>query len=378
MAFDKIKQNDVLGLHEPDLSGNELAYVTECITTGWVSSVGKFVDQFEQDLAAYTGVTRAVAVVNGTAALHLALLVVDVKAGEEVLTPALTFVATTNAIAYTGAIPHFIDSGKTDLSVCPESLSQYLEKIVDSRNGKSINKHTGRVISALVVMHTLGNPADMKSLKLVAKKYNLKLIEDAAEGIGSYIDNQHVGTIGDIGIFSFNGNKIMTTGSGGALVSHDQELMKKAKHLSTTAKASTDGFFYHDEVGYNYRLSNINAALGVAQLERIDDFLLHKKKLAEYYQHYFDPIIGLRFVSPEFGSQSNYWLCAIQLNTVNTVDGDGVTLHEIINTAHKQKIMLRPLWQLNNEFPMYNSSPSMELKNAKKHVNSVLCLPSSV
>lgn len=368
-----LKKNSVLGLHEPDLSGNELAYVTECITTGWVSSVGKFVDQFEHDLAVYTGVPKAVAVVNGTAALHLALLLMDVKAGEEVLTPALTFVATTNAIAYTGAIPHFVDSGETDLSVCAKGLAEYLDTIVDIKDGQSINKNTGRVISALIVMHALGNPADMKALKLVAEKYHLKLIEDAAEGMGAYIDNQHVGTIGDIGIFSFNGNKIMTTGSGGALVSHDENVMKKAKHLSTTAKASSDGFFYHDQVGFNYRLANINAALGVAQLERMNEFIQYKATLATYYKNYFDKIDGCRFIAPEFGGISNYWLCAVQINETGSP-----TLNSLIEQAHKQGVMLRPLWQLNNELPMYKDCPQMPLKNAERHVASVLCLPSSV
>lgn len=368
----RLKHQPLLGLHEPDLTGNELAYVSECITTGWVSSVGKFVDQFEHQLATYTGVPKAVAVVNGTAALHLALLLMDVKAGEEVLTPALTFVATTNAIAYTGAIPHFVDSGITDLSMCPDSLAEYLTRVVEIRNGKSVNKQTGRIISALVVMHVLGNPANMLALKKIAQEYHLKLIEDAAEGIGSFIDGKHLGTLGDIGIFSFNGNKIMTTGSGGALVSHDVELMKKAKHLSTTAKASSDGFFYHDQVGYNYRLSNINAALGVAQLERIDEFLANKRKLAEYYQECFSRADGVRFIAPEFGSQSNYWLCAVQCENISLEE-----LNRIISSAHEQHIMLRPLWQLNNELPMYQYAPAMPLVNAKKQVASTLCLPSS-
>ena len=367
-----LKNNSVLGLHEPDLSGNELAYVTECVKTGWVSSVGKFVDQFENNLATYVGVPKAVAVVNGTAALHLALLLMNVKVNEEVLTPALTFVATTNAIGYTGAIPHFVDSGSSDLSACPELLSRYLKAIVEFRNGKSVNKNTGRVISALVVMHVLGNPANMPALKVLAEEYHLKLIEDAAEGMGSYVDGKHVGTLGDIGIFSFNGNKIMTTGSGGALVSHDQDLMKKAKHLSTTAKASSDGFFYHDQMGFNYRLANINAALGVAQLERLDEFLHHKNLLANYYAENFGNNSSIRFIKPEFGGTSNYWLCGIELDGVGESD-----LKVIISAAHAQGIMLRPLWQLNNELPMYKDCPSMNLTNAKRHVNSVLCLPSS-
>ncbi|GGY72327.1 perosamine synthetase [Cellvibrio zantedeschiae] len=371
-SVNHLKHTAVLGLHEPDFSGNELAYVSECITSGWVSSVGKFVDQFEQNIAAYTGVPKAVAVVNGTAALHLALILMNVKVGDEVLTPALTFVATTNAIAYTGAVPHFVDSGKTDLSVCPDLLAEYLKANVIIRDGKSVNKNTGRIITALIVMHTLGNPANMQALKTLAAEYHLKLIEDAAEGMGSFIDGKHVGTIGDIGIFSFNGNKIMTTGSGGALVSHDIELMKRAKHLSTTAKTSEAGFFFHDEVGYNYRLANINAALGVAQLERLPEFLTHKKKLADYYQAFFDKHGAFRFVAPEFNSTSNYWLCAVQIKNCDVTE-----LNRLIALAHQEHIMLRPLWQLNNELPMYAACPSMALTNAKNHVNSTLCLPSS-
>ncbi len=367
-----LQKSAVVALHEPDLSGNELAYVTDCVTSGWVSSVGKYVDQFEQNLANYVGVPKAVAVVNGTAALHLALLLMDVKSGDEVLTPALTFVATTNAISYVGAIPHFVDSGKTDLSVCPEILATYLETHVVKRGGVSFNRETGRKISALVVMHALGNPANMQALKAIAKQYNLKLIEDAAEGIGARIGNEHVGTVGDIGIFSFNGNKVMTTGSGGALVSHDLELMKKAKHLSTTAKVSSEGFFYHDAVGFNYRLANINAALGVAQLERLPEFLQNKKLLADYYRSYFGTKDGIRFIDPEFGGQSNYWLCAIQIENIVTSD-----FNLVLDRAHKDGIMLRPLWQLNNELPMYQQCPSMNLTNAQRLVSGCFCLPSS-
>jgi perosamine synthetase len=212
----------------------------------------------------------------------------------------------------------------------------------------------------------------MRALKKIATEYHLKLIEDAAEGMGSFIDGEHVGTIGDIGIFSFNGNKIMTTGSGGALVSHDAELMKRAKHLSTTAKTSDAGFFFHDQVGYNYRLANINAAIGVAQLERLDEFLLLKKRVADYYRNSFETSECVIFVDPEFGGVSNYWLCAIQVPTINVGD-----FNRVIQHAHEQRIMLRPLWQLNSELPMYLSSPAMDLTNARKHVSSTLCLPSS-
>jgi perosamine synthetase len=367
-----LKRAAPLGLHEPDLSGNELTYVTECITSGWVSSVGKFVDQFERNIADYTDVSKAVAVVNGTAALHLALLVTGVKANDEVLTPALTFVATTNAICYLGAIPHFVDSGVSDLSVSPEKLSTYLASIADTKSGITINKHTGRRISALIVMHALGNPANMQALKTIAKDYQLILIEDAAEAMGSSIDNQHLGTLGDIGIFSFNGNKIMTTGSGGALVSHNQDFMEKAKHLSTTAKTTNDGFFFHDQTGFNYRLANINAALGVAQMERLDEFLAHKKKLAGYYQHIYKACDAIDFLTPEFGGISNFWLCGVRLKGISATD-----LSCVIQQAHQQGIMLRPLWQLNNELPMYQSCPAMSLENASAHVASTLCLPSS-
>lgn len=367
-----LKHKDVLGLHEPDLTGNELRYVTECIQTGWVSSVGRFVDEFELKLAEFVGVPKAVAVVNGTSALHLALILMNVKSEEEVLTPALTFVATSNAIAYTGAIPHFVDSGENDLSVCPVLLESYLNLIVDFRDGRAVNKNTGRIISALVVMHVLGHPAKMDELNRIAKKFNLKLIEDAAEGLGSYSNDKHVGTLSDIGIFSFNGNKIMTTGSGGALVSHNVELMNRAKHLSTTAKASGDGFFYHDEVGYNYRMSNIHAALGVAQLEKMQHFCISKNKLADYYSNFYADYSNVKFIKCALNTKSNYWLCALQLNDIHSDE-----LVKIIHFSHAQGIMLRPLWNLNNTLPMYRNSPSMNLFNAEKHVASCLCLPSS-
>lgn len=367
-----LKNKEVLALHEPDLTGNELAYVTECVQTGWVSSVGKFVDQFEERLAAYVGAPKAVAVVNGTAGLHLALLLVGVKPRDEVLTPALTFVATSNAIAYTGAIPHFIDSSIEDLSVGASELNAYLESIVEIKNGYSYNRMSGRKISALIVMHALGHPADMVALKKVADKFSLKVVEDAAEALGSYIGTDHVGLMGDVGVFSFNGNKIITTGGGGAIVSNDIELMKRAKHLSTTAKASGDGYFYHDEVGFNYRLPNINAALGVAQLEKLPSFLENKKQLAAYYDAVYENSPLIRSIKAPRGTVSNNWLCAVKLQT----DYSSL-LQALIEKAHEQKIMLRPLWNLNNTLPMYRHCPSMLLSNAEAHVNTTICLPSS-
>jgi len=256
-----------LSLHEPYFRGNENAYVKECIDTGWVSSVGKFVDRFEQELADYTGVKRAVAVSNGTAALHIALLLAGVEAGDEVLVPALTFVATANAVSYLGASPHFVDSEDVSLGMDAEKLDRYLSATVVRKDGYAFNKTTGRRVSVLLPMHTFGHPVDLDVLTAVAEKYHLTLVEDAAESIGSFYKGRHTGNFGRIAALSFNGNKTITTGGGGALLTNDEDLGRHAKHLTTQAKVPHAWEFVHDAIGYNYRMPNINAALGCAQLE---------------------------------------------------------------------------------------------------------------
>ena len=284
-----------VALHEPRFSGNEWAYVKECLDTGWVSSVGKFVDRFEAQLAEYTGAKRAIAVVNGTAALHVCLLLVGVQPGDEVIVPALTFVATANAVTYCGAIPHFADSEFKTLGLDPDKLDVYLQKIGEVRSDGCYNKQTGRRIKAVVPMHTFGHPVDLDSLIEVSARYRLELVEDAAESLGSFYKGRHTGNWGRVSALSFNGNKIITTGGGGAILTNDEELGLRAKHLTTTARVPHAWELSHDMVGYNYRLPNINAALGCAQLEQLPSFLKQKRALAERYKAAFDEVKGVTF-----------------------------------------------------------------------------------
>jgi aminotransferase in exopolysaccharide biosynthesis len=271
-------------LHEPTFAGNEWLYVKECLDSTYVSSVGKFVDRFEADLTAYTGAKHAVAVVNGTAALHVALLLAGVKANDEVLVSALTFVATANAISYCGATPHFVDSEDTTLGIATAKLREYLGAHTQQVNSQCVNISTGRVIRAIVPMHTFGHPGDIDGLLAVARDFNIVLVEDAAESLGSTYQGQHTGTFGLVGTLSFNGNKTITTGGGGAILTNDSDIARRAKHITTTAKVPHAWEFIHDEIGFNYRLPNLNAALGCAQLEQLPDKLIAKRMLFNRYQ----------------------------------------------------------------------------------------------
>lgn len=362
-----------LALHEPCLQGNENAYVKECIDTGWVSSVGKFVDRFEKDLADYTGVKRAVAVSNGTAALHMALLLAGVKAGDEVLVPALTFVATANAVSYLGAFPHFVDSEEVTLGIDAEKLDQYLSATVLQRDGHTFNKATGRRISVLLPMHTFGHPADLDGLIAVAEKYHLILVEDAAESIGSFYKGGHTGNIGKLAALSFNGNKTITTGGGGALLTNDEDLGRLAKHLTTQAKVPHAWEFVHDSIGYNYRMPNINAALGCAQLEELEGFLQAQRGLADRYEKAFAPIKGVRFIKEPPCARSNYWLQAICLDGADFKMRDAV-----ISGLHAVNIFARPAWRLLYKLPMFESAPRMDCATAERIEASLINLPSSV
>ena len=304
-----------VSLHEPLFNGNEWQYVKECIDTGWVSSAGKFVDQFETQLAEFTGAKYAVAVVNGTAALHICLKLAGVKANDEVLIPALTFVATANAVTYCGAIPHFADSEKRTLGIDPFKLKEYLSGIAEIRGEECFNKKTGNRIKAVVPMHTFGHPADLDALIQVCEQFSIAMIEDAAESLGSYYKGRHTGNWGRLSALSFNGNKVITTGGGGAILTNDELLARKAKHLTTTAKVPHQWEYIHDQIAYNYRLPNINAAMGCAQLEQLPDFLKKKRALAERYRQAFKDIEGVSFFTePEF-ARSNYWLNVLLLDT---------------------------------------------------------------
>jgi perosamine synthetase len=362
-----------VSLHEPQFGGNEWAYVKECIDTGWVSSVGKFVDRFEQDLAAYTGVKHAVAVVNGTAALHVCLLLVDVKPGDEVLMPALTFIATANAVSYCGAVPHFVDSSIATLGLDPLKLQAYLEDIAEMRDGFCFNRQTGRRIKAVVPMHTFGHPVDLDALEALCERYNLALVEDAAESLGSYYKGVHTGNRGRVSALSFNGNKVITTGGGGAILTNDSVLGKLAKHLTTTAKVPHKWSFAHDQVGFNYRLPNINAALGCAQLEQLPDFILAKRRLAQAYQAAFAGMNGVSvFVEPEF-ARSNYWLNALLLDRDCAEQRD-----DLLALSNAQNIMTRPVWTLMHKLEMFKSCPRMQdLSIAEDIERRLINIPSS-
>jgi len=305
-------------LHEPTFAGNEWIYVKECLDSTFVSSVGKFVDRFEVNLAAYTGAKHAVAVVNGTAALHIALLLAGIKADDEVLLPALTFIATANAISYCGAVPHFVDSENNTLGVATVKLRDYLQSYTQQNSGQCINIATGRVIRAMVPMHAFGHPVDMDGLLSVAHDFNIILVEDAAESLGSSYHGQHTGTFGLMGALSFNGNKTITTGGGGAILTNNVEVARRAKHITTTAKLPHSWEFIHDEIGFNYRMPNLNAALGCAQLEQLPTKLIAKRALFSRYQTAFSRVKGAKLVSEPEQCTSNYWLQTIML------DGDQV------------------------------------------------------
>lgn len=359
-------------LHEPIFCGNEWKYLEECLDSTFVSSVGKFVDRFESELASYTGARHAVAVVNGTSALHVALLLAGVQPKDEVLVPALTFIATPNAVNYCGATPHFVDSEFDTLGLDPNALQEYLKSITEIRNGQCINIKTGRVIRAVVPMHVFGHPMNIERLMEVAREFCLTLVEDAAESLGSKYKGQHTGTFGLAGALSFNGNKTITTGGGGAIITNDFELSKKAKHLTTTAKVPHRWNYEHDEIGFNYRLPNINAALGCAQLERLEDFLRAKRDLFDEYKLAFADISQANiFSEPEF-CRSNYWLQTLMLEESALEQRDAILL-----STNDAGMQTRPVWTLMHRLAPYQKCPKMELPVAESLEKRLVQLPSS-
>ncbi|WP_435627924.1 LegC family aminotransferase [Candidatus Ferrigenium straubiae] len=360
-------------LHEPNFSGNEWLYLKECLDSTFVSSVGKFVDRFEADLAAYTGVKYAVAAVNGTAALHVCLKLVGVKQDDEVLMPTLTFIATANAVSYCGAIPHFVDSEEATLGLDPKKLFDYLKEISEFRADGCFNKKTGRRIKAVLPMHTFGHPVDLDPLVEVCRHYRLEMVEDAAESLGSYYKGRHTGNLGRVSALSFNGNKVITTGGGGAILTNDPEIAKVAKHITTTAKVPHKWSFAHDMIGFNYRLPNINAALGCAQLEQLPIFIKEKRALAESYKKAFIGVDNVHFYTePEF-AQSNYWLNVLLLDRqfVNQRD-------VLLEATNSSGIMTRPAWTLMHELDIYKACPAMgDLEVAKDIERRLINIPSS-
>ena len=359
-------------LHAPEFRGREWDYIKDCLDTGWVSSVGAYVDRFEQDLAAFTGISHAVAVSNGTAALEVCFRLAGVEAGDEVLIPTLTFVATANAVTYRGATPHFVDSEAITLGVDPVRLEDYLQTIARVDGDVCLNTCTGRPIRALVVVHVFGQPADVEALAALAARWKLVLIEDAAEALGSRWKGRHMGGFGRLAALSFNGNKIVTTGGGGAVLTDDPELAKRAKHLTTTAKQPHRWAFDHDEVGWNYRMPNLNAALGCAQLEQLPDMLARKTILAARYAQAFDGLKGVHLMKPREGAVVNHWLNALTLDRPDRALRD--QLLEALNDAGYHA---RPLWTLMHRLPMYADCPRDALPVAEELEDQVINLPSS-
>ena len=359
-------------LHEPSFQGKEWTYVRQCLDSTFVSSVGAFVDRFEADLARYTGAKHAIAVSNGTAALHVSLLLAGVQTDDEVLVPALTFVATANAVRYCQASPHFVDSEARTLGVDALRLDAYLSEFTTQQEGQCVNLATGKVIRALIVMHVFGHPCELDALIKVADKHHLALVEDAAEALGSWYGQGHVGTFGLLGALSFNGNKIITTGGGGAILTNDTALAKRAKHLTTTAKLPHRWAYEHDEVGFNYRMPNLNAALGCAQLEMMPSFLSQKRALHTRYAEQFQKVQGVRLMAEPLGCTSNYWLQALQLEQAKAGKRD--YLLDVLNAAG---ISARPVWKLMHQLKQFEACPRMDLHQAHALEQQLINIPSS-
>ena len=355
----------------PVFAGNEKKYMEECIDTTFVSSVGKFVDRFENDMAAYAGCKKAVVCVSGTNALHMSMMLVGVERDDEVLTQALTFIATCNAISYIGAHPVFIDVDKSTMGLSPDALKEWLVKNAEIKNGQCYNKNSGRRVKACVPMHTFGHPARIVEIANLCEEYHIELVEDAAESIGSLYKGKHAGTFGKIGAISFNGNKTITTGGGGMMLFNDEELAAHAKHLTTQAKVPHRWEFRHDHVGYNYRMPNINAALGCAQLENLDKFIASKRQLALEYAEYFKNVEDIQFFTEPEDTFSNYWLQAVILK-------DKAAQQEFLQQTNDNGVMTRPIWELMNCLPMFEHCENDGLENTIWFADRVVNIPSSV
>ena len=361
-----------IALHEPEFAGREWEYVKECIDTGWVSSVGSYVDRFERELAAYTGAQAAIATSNGTAALHTCMILAGVQPGDEVLLPTLTFIATANAVTYANATPHFLDSETVSLGIDASRTDAYLREVATLVDGVCVNRRTGAPIRALVAMHVFGHPADLDALVEVAARWKLVLIEDAAESLGSSYRGRHTGNVGLVSALSFNGNKIVTTGGGGAVLTNDAALARRAKHLTTTARVGHPWSFIHDEIGYNYRLPNLNAALGCAQLEQLPAAVERKRHLALRYEHELRAVPGVTFLHEPPHTRANYWLNAVILAEEERGERDA-----LLRALNDAGYMARPLWTLMHRLPMYSACPRMEVSVAESLEARVVNLPSS-
>jgi len=365
----QFKTKEYIPLHVPHFGGNEKKYVLETIDSTFVSSVGAFVDRFEIIMQEITSVKKAIAVVNGTAGLQVALKLAGVANGDEVLTQGLTFVATANAIAYNSAHPVFLDVDLDTMGLSPVAVSNFLEDNAEMRAGSCFNKKTNRKIALCMPMHTFGFPVHLDDLLAVCNKWNIPVVEDAAESLGSYYKGKHTGTLGKIAAFSFNGNKVVTAGGGGVIVTNDEEMGNKAKYLTTTAKKPHAYEFYHDELGYNYRMPNLNAALACAQLEQLDVLLENKRQLAREYASFF-ATQGINFRQELENTKVNYWLMCIELENKNDRD-------LFLKFSNENKVMSRPIWQLMHRLPMYEYCQRDEQKNALFLEERIVNIPSS-
>lgn len=363
--------NDFVPLSVPVFIGNEKKYLEECIDTTFVSSVGKFVDRFEEMVAEYTGAKKAVVCVSGTNALHMAMMLVGVKRDDEVITQALTFIATCNAISYIGAHPVFIDVDKETMGLSPKAVKAWLETNAEIKGNSCYNKNTGRRIKCCVPMHTFGHPVNLDELVKICEEWHIELVEDAAESLGSFYKGRHTGTFGKVGAISFNGNKTITTGGGGMLLFNDEELAKFAKHLTTQAKVPHRWEFVHDHIGYNYRMPNINAALGCAQMEHLEEFVLNKRKTAAKYTEYFKNIEDIDFFTEPSNCRSNYWLNSVILK-------DKKSQLEFLQLTNDNGVMTRPIWELMNRLPMFEHCQNDGLENSIWFADRVVNIPSSV
>ena len=361
-----------INLHEPQFTGNEWAYVKECLDTGWVSYSGAYVAKFEQMLCDITGAASCAAVANGTVAIEIALRVAGVKAGDEVLSPSLTFVATNNAIAHVDAVPHFVDSDAATLGIDPAALTDYLKDIAEPVADGARNRLTGRRLAAILPMHCFGHPVDMDALNELAARWKIPVIEDAAEAIGSTYKSRPAGSLAPIAAMSFNGNKIVTTGGGGAILSRDPEVGKRIRYLTTTAKQPHPWEFIHDEIAWNFRLPNINAAMGCAGLEQLDEMLAAKRKLQQRYEAVFASIPGVSIFREAEGCRSNYWLSALLLDAPDLALRDS-----LLQACHDAGLLTRAAWRLSHHLPMYRDNPRMPLDVAERLQPRIINLPSS-
>ncbi len=366
------KKKKILNLHEPTFSGSEKRLLSNCVNTTFVSTVGSYIDKFEAEISNYTKSKYVIATNSGTSALHICLEALSIDENCEIMVPAVTFVGTVNAILYTKATPHFIDCNKQDPNIDLEKLEKYLYRNYQITKSYSYNKKTKKILKAIIPVHVFGHPVDMEKLQILAKKFKIDIIEDAAEGIGSFYKKKHVGTLGNFGVISFNGNKTITTGSGGVILTSSKKFYLKMKHISSTSKIKKKWSYVHDEKGYNYRMNNISAALGCAQMSKLEKFIKKKRELFNFYKKSFEKFNSFEILKEPKDSRSNYWLQAIILKKNNYKKRD-----KYLSILHKNGIKARPIWNLMNSLKFLKKYPKMNLSNSRSLEKRLINLPSS-